>query len=348
MNRRSLLSALFLLTIAALILLVVHLFAGAYWTRIAIVIGIYSLLAVSLGLSSGFTGVFSLGHTAFMALGAYTGALLTLPVQVKQSTMQQLPGFLATTQLHFLPATLLAGVLPALVALAVGPAILRLSGHFVSVATLGLLLITREILLNAESLTRGARTFTGVLPLTNLWWVFLWGAIAVYVSWRIKRSAIGREMFASREDPLAAQALGVSILRARLLAFVISAFFTGIAGCLYAHFILAFSARTFYLPVTFEVISMLVVGGMGSVSGAVLGAVILSGFKEAVRVLEPGFAIGPIRVPPIYGLAQIAMAFLFILFMMLRPKGLLGDREIGGLFWWDWFRRRSASLVERS
>jgi branched-chain amino acid transport system permease protein len=132
------------------------------------------------------------------------------------------------------------------------------------------------------------------------------------------------------------------------LAFVISAFFTGIAGCLYAHFILAFSARTFYLPVTFEVISMLVVGGMGSVSGAVLGAVILSGFKEAVRVLEPGFAIGPIRVPPIYGLAQIAMAFLFILFMMLRPKGLLGDREIGGLFWWDWFRRRSASLVERS
>jgi branched-chain amino acid transport system permease protein len=345
MNRRQIWSALFLLVLGGIFVGLIALFGSAYITRVVITIGYYVILTVSLGLSNGFTGVFSIGHIAFMGIGAYTAAILTLPLTVKASTMQDLPVFLKGVEMSFLPATLLAGLLPAILALLVGAAILRLSGNYIAVATLGLLVITREVLLNAEAFTRGARTFTGILPLTNLGWIFLWAAITIYIAWRVKRSAFGRQMFASREDRFAAEAQGINILRTRLLAFVISAFFTGVAGSLYAHFVLAFSARTFYLVITFEVISMLVIGGMGSVSGAVLGAIILSGFEEIVRLLEPGFSIGPIHVPPIYGLAQIAMAILFILVMILRPKGLLGDREIDPLFWTAWFKRRHTKKV---
>jgi branched-chain amino acid transport system permease protein len=344
MTLKQLLSGVFLVVILALVMLLVATSAGTYLTRVAITIGIYVVLTVSLGLSNGFTGVFSIGHIAFMGLGAYTGAILTLPLEVKASTLQDLPGFLQVTQLHFLPATLLAGLIPAIVAFLVGAVILRLSGHYIAVATLGLLVITREVLINAEAFTRGARTFTGVQPLTNLTWISVWVIVSTYVAWRIKRSSYGRQMFASRDDPYAAEAQGVNILRTRLLAFVASAFFTGVAGSLYAHFVLAFSARTFYLVLTFEVISMLVIGGMGSVSGAIMGAIILSTLKEVLRLLEPGFSIGPLRVPPIYGLAQIVIAILFILVMIFRPQGLMRDREIDPLAW----TKGIQSLVRRT
>lgn len=340
MKTRRLTAAIFALVFFGLIMAITHFFTGAYPKRVLITMGIYVILAVSLALSNGFTGVFSIGHVAFMGIGAYVAADLTLPLEVKATSMSDLPGFLGVTQLPFLPATLLAGLLPAIVALLVGIPMLRLSGNYIAVATLGLLVITREVLLNAEALTRGARTFTGILPLTNLGWVFVWGAIATFVAWRLKRSTYGRRMFASRDDPIAAQAQGINILRTRLLAFVVSAFFTGVAGALFAHFVLAFSARTFYLATTFQIIAMIVIGGMGSVSGAFLGAVLLSGFSEIVRLLEPGFTLGPVHVPPIYGLAQISVAILFILVMLLRPRGLLGDREIDPLFWLDRIRRR--------
>ena len=340
MKRRQLIAAIFALGFFGLIVAITHFFAGAYPKRVVIRIGIYVILAVSLGLSNGFTGVFSIGHVAFMGIGAYTAAVLTLPQQVKATSMPDLPGFLGVIQLPFLPATLFAGLLPAIVALLVGISMLRLSGNYIAVATLGLLVITREVLINAEALTRGARTFTGILPLTNLGWVFLWGAVTTFVVWRLKRSTFGRQMFASRDDHIAAQAQGINVLHARLLAFVVSAFFTGIAGALYAHLVLAFSARTFYLAITFQVIAMIVIGGMGSVSGALLGATLLSSFSEILRLIEPGFTIGPIHVPPVWGLAQMSTAALFILVMLVRPRGLLGDREIDPLFWLDRIRRR--------
>jgi len=341
MTKRQILGALFLITLLGLLIFLVLALPGSYIKRIVITVGIYAIMAVSLGLSNGFTGVFSLGHISFVALGAYTSAILTLPLAIKPSTMPDLPGFLANIELSFLPATLWAGLVPAVIALFIGLAVLRLSGHFVSVATLGLLIITREILLNAEALTRGARTFTGIRPLTNLWWVFLWVVVAVYIAWRLKNSSFGRQMFASREDRLAAEAVGINVLSTRLVGFVISAFLCGVAGSLFAHFVMAFSARTFYMVMTFEVISMLVIGGMGSVSGAFLGAVLLTAFKEIFRFLEPGFTLGPITLPPIYGLSQISVAILFIVVMILKPSGIMGDREIDPFFWTKWLKKKN-------
>jgi branched-chain amino acid transport system permease protein len=307
----------------------------AFWQGLFVNVGVFIILTVSLNLSNGFTGVFSLGHIGFMALGAYSSAILTLPLHEKQSYLPNLPAWLAGVHLDyqfgafpagFLLATLIAGALVALLALPVGLVLMRLSGHFVAVATLGFLVIVRVILFNADDFTRGSRTFSNVTPYTNLWWVWGWALLTLYVVWRLKYSSFGRAMLAQREDRVAAQAIGIAVMPPRLLAFVISAFFTAVAGSLYAHFITSFSPTVFYFDLTFRVITMLVLGGMGSVSGSVVGVVVVLALAEALRRIEDATLL--------YGMSQIVLAIVFILIIIFRREGLLGQRELalGRLF----------------
>ena len=301
----------------------------AFWQGLVINLGIYLILVLSLNLSNGFTGVFSLGHIGFMALGAYGAAILTLPLREKQEYLPNLPVWLAGVHfdfhlgpfpLGFLTATVIAALLVSLVALLVGLVLMRLSGHFVAVATLGFLVIVRVLLFNADNLTRGSRTFSNVTPYTDLWWVWAWALVTVYIVWRIKRSPYGRAMFAQREDRWAAQSIGIEVMSPRLLAFTVSAFFTAVAGSLYAHFITSFSPTVFYFDLTFKVITMLVVGGMGSVSGSILGTVLVVGLAEVLRRIEDPSQL--------YGMSGIVLAILFILIIIFRREGLMGQREI--------------------
>ena len=311
-----------------LLLLWVDRGASGYIQRVVIGIGIDIILVVSLNLSNGFTGVFSLGHIGFMALGAYSSAILTLPLKAKALNLPDLPGWLAGVQMAYLPALLIGGLLAAVVAFLVGYPMMRLKGHYVAVATLGFLVIVRVVLVNADAFTRGSRTFSGVLPYTNLWWVYAWAVLTVYVVWRIVRSPYGRAMLAVREDDVAARAIGVNVLHARLVAFCVSAFFTGVAGGLWAHFLTSFSPNSFYFVETFAIITMLVVGGMGSISGSVIATVGLTILSEILRNAERGVSVGPVHLPPLYGLSQILMAVFFVLVMIYRREGLLGNREI--------------------
>jgi branched-chain amino acid transport system permease protein len=317
--------------VAALALILVALQASrsGYLQGLAISIGLFIILVVSLNMFNGFTGVFSLGHIGFMALGAYITAILTLPLDQKRSYLPNLPGWLANVHfdfmlgsfpLGFLLATLIAGMLVALVALLIGLVLMRLSGHFVAVATLGFLVIVRVVLINAENFTRGSRTFSNVTGYTDLWWVWAWVLAVVFVAWRIKFSPFGRKMFAQREDRWAAQAIGISILRARLLAFVISAFFTAVAGALYAHYLTSFSPNAFYFDLAFRVITMMVVGGMGSITGSIVGTGAVYLLDEILRNIQDRTLL--------YGLDQLILAIIFIIVIIFRPGGLLGQREI--------------------
>ena len=329
-----------------LVLLVLLQVSGlAFWQGMIINLGIYLILVLSLNLSNGFTGVFSLGHIGFMALGAYGAAILTLPLREKQEYLPNLPAWLAGVHfdfhlgpfpLGFLSATVIAAILVSLVALLVGLVLMRLSGHFVAVATLGFLVIVRVVLFNADNLTRGSRTFSNVTPYTNLWWVWAWALLAIYIVWRIKHSSYGRAMFAQREDRWAAQSIGIDVMPPRLFAFVVSAFFTAVAGSLYAHFITSFSPTVFYFDLTFKVITMLVVGGMGSVSGSIVGTALIVGLAEVLRRIEDPSQL--------YGISGIVLAVLFILIIIFRREGLLGPREVA----LDrWFTRGGGAGKER-
>ena len=292
-------------------------------------LGIFIILVVSLNLSNGFTGVFSLGQIGFMALGAYGTAILTLPLAVKQEYLPNLPAWLAGVHFDFtlgpfpvgfLIATILVALAVSLVALLIGLVLMRLSGSYVAVATLGFLVIVRVVLINADDFTRGSRTFSNVTAYTDLWWVWAWAVVVVYAVWRIKRSPFGRAMFAQREDRWAAQAIGIGVMRPRLLAFVVSAFFTAVAGSLYAHYITSFSPEVFYFDLTFRVVTMLVIGGMGSVSGSVIGTVLVVLLSDFLRRIADATLL--------YGLNQVIMALIFLFVIIYRREGLLGQREI--------------------
>lgn len=299
-----------------------------YFVRVLTVMAVNVVLVASLGLSNGFTGVFSLGHVGFVALGAYGSSLLTLELAKKSVYLPDLPGWLAGVQLGFLPATLLAGLLCALLALVIGAPLMRLNGNYVSVATLGFLIIVNVVLINAETFTRGARTFTGIDTSTSLLWTLGWMALTLTVLSRFAYSAFGRAMRASREDVIAAQGIGIHVLPTRLAAFTLGAFFAGVGGALYAHYLGSFSPATFYFALMVTQLAMLVVGGQGSLTGAVTGVVVVTLLSEVLRNLERGFALGRWTLPPLYGASQVVLGLVFILVMVYRPKGLLGDREL--------------------
>ena len=302
---------------------------GDYYVRVLIVICINAILVVSLGIGNGFTGVFSLGHVGFVAVGAYVSGILSLPATAKSAYLPDLPAWLSGWDLSFLPATIVAGLVCVVLALLVGAPLMRLSGHFVSVATLGFLIIVNVVLINAEDFTRGARTFTGVPLETTLPWALGWLLVTLLVVARVVYSPKGRAYRAVREDTIAAQAIGIQVLPTRLSAFVIGAFFAGVGGSLYGHYLGSFSPASFYFAYTFSLISMLVIGGMQSLTGAVFGVLLVSILSELLRNLERGFSLGAIEVPPLYGASQIVLGIIFILIMIFRPSGVVGDHELG-------------------
>ncbi len=179
-----------------------------YYQRVLAVVAINVILAVSLSLTNGFSGDVSLGHAAFMAIGAYASALLTMPASMKLLALPDLPAWLARVELPFALALLAAGVLAALAAFVVGIPVLRLRGHYLSVATLGLMVIVQVVALNWQTVTRGARGLNGLPPLTTLLWAYGWMLVSVIVIWRLVRSPFGRAMLAVREDELAAACRG--------------------------------------------------------------------------------------------------------------------------------------------
>lgn len=296
-----------------------------YYQRILAVIAINIILAVSLNLTNGYSGDFSLGHAAFMAIGAYTSAVLTLPVRTKAIVLPDLPPWLGQVELPFVVAALIGGGLAALVAFVVGIPVLRLRGHYLAVATLGLMVIVQVIGLNWQSVTRGARGINGLPPFTTLLWAYGWMLITIWVIWRIVHSPLGRAMMAVREDELAAACRGVRIFRTRLLAFVCGALFASIAGSLWAHLITAITPSSFSFLMTFNVVAMVVIGGSGSITGSVIGAVLMTLLPELLRRFETALAIGG---QPLYGLSQIVIALTMLGIMLFRPQGLTGRREL--------------------
>ena len=245
-------------------------------------------------------GVFSLGQIGFLAIGAYVSAILSMPPMVKQPMLLPgLPSWLATfdstgwhPQVALLFASLIGGLVAALVGLLVGAPLMRLSGHYVAVATMGFLIIVNAVAVNWDEVTRGARGLSQIPTSTNPGVSYIWAAIAVYVALRLRNSPYGRAMIASRENLIAARGIGVNVLNTRLRAFIVSAFLTGVAGSLLAHQIGTVAPSAFYFATTFNIIIMVVLGGMGSISGAVIGAIIMTVTPELLRPLERGFEIG--------------------------------------------------------
>ena len=295
---------------------------GAYRYQILGLVGINIILAVSLNLINGYTGQFSIGHAGFYAVGAYTSAAL---VQYGGPALRGLMPFLPALVQN--AALLLIGIVAAaavagVAGLAVGIPSLRLRGDYLAIVTLGFGEIIRVVILNVDAIG-GARGFAGVAPLANFFWIYLFVLITIVVVHNVVHSSYGRAFVSIRDDEVAAEAMGVDTTRFKVLSFVISSMFAGIAGALFGHFTQYLHPNSFTFNTSFFVIIMIVIGGLGSIEGAVLGAVVFTVGLEAFR----GF--GAFRL--------VNFAVLLVLIMIYRPQGILGS--------WTLFRGRRRTGV---
>jgi branched-chain amino acid transport system permease protein len=287
--------------------------------NVAIVVALYVFI--------GNSGVLSFGHVSFVAVGAWTAGILSMPTTEKPAIMPNLAGFLRDTTVGNVPSLALAAAVGAAYALMVGLPLMRLSGLAAGIATFGVLEITHNVLRYWEKIGPGLNTFSAVPETTGLLQAAVGALIAVAVAFLYQRSRYGRMLRATREDAAAARAVGVSVYGQRLAAFTVSGGLAGLAGGLYVH-LLPVNAEVLYLDLTFITLAMLVIGGATSLWGAVVGAVAVSAVDSFLAEAENGVHIpgGSLDLPS--GTRIVVVGALMAIVLILRPSGLTGGREI--------------------
>lgn len=292
-----------------------------YYFSVLILIGINITLAVSLNLINGITGQFSLGHAGFMVIGAYTAG----------SIMKHVAPTGAALWPTYLGVLLLGGLLAAISGILVGVPALRLRGDYLAIATLGFGEIINVLIVNTDSIGTldigGSSGLHGIPIRTNFFWVFAWALVCVVCVWRLAHSTKGKAFLAIREDETAAAAMGVDTTFFKVAAFVIGAFFAGVAGGLSAMWFGDLDPESFRFMRSIEIVAMVVLGGSGSVTGSVLAAIVLTALPELLREARQYTGGTDLRL--------ILYSLLLIGMMLVRPEGLLGNREL----WWT--RKRS-------
>ncbi|HEY3876949.1 MAG TPA: branched-chain amino acid ABC transporter permease [Candidatus Kapabacteria bacterium] len=292
-----------------------------------IYIGIMISLAVSLNLINGFTGQFSLGHAGFMAVGAYTSAVVTTYCSAQGIAMDSPLGMLL-----FLAALVAGGLLAAVTGLGVGIPSLRLRGDYLAIVTLGFNEIIRVVIQNIDfkihgvDYIGGARGFS-VLPLATFTWVFLVAAVTIFCVENLVNSTYGRGFLAVRDDEVAAEAMGVDTTKFKVRAFVVGAFFAGIGGGLFAHSNNLITPNDFTFLTSIDIVVIVILGGMGSTVGVILAAIVLTTLSELLRSV------------PEY--RMIIYSLLLVILMITRPQGLLGPEVMERIM----RRRKEKTLV---
>ena len=326
-------------TITAIIVLFVFVYFGnkyldSYLLRILNLCAIYTVLGLSMNLINGFTGLFSLGHAGFMAVGAYTTAMLTMPIATKQMNFFLAPLVSPLDKIvwPFLPSLILAGFLAAFVAFLIGAPVLRLKGDYLAIATLGFSEIIRVIFTNTQNITNGALGLKGIPATTNLWWSFGIAVITIFIMVSLINSSFGRAFKAIREDEIAAESMGISLFKHKVLSFAIGAFFAGIGGGLLGNMMGTIDPLMFRFFMTYNILLIIVLGGMGSITGTIISAFIITIAQEVLRFLdEPIFP----NVPALPGLRMVVFSILLMLVVLFFRQGIMGTRE----FSWDKFFR---------
>jgi len=300
--------------------------------------GLINLIAVvGLYVFVGNSGVLSFGNVAFMAIGAYVSALLTMKPAAKSVFLPDLPTIVAHAEWSTFAGALAGGFIAALTGLVVGWPLMRLSGVSASIATFAILVVAYVVFGNWTAVTGGQNSLMGLPAYVDVWTALGWAIAAIVVAFVYQETRSALLLRASREDQAAAQAAGVNIVLHRLVAFVISAFVSGVAGVLLGHFLGIVRVESFYLDLTFLIVAMLIIGGRGSLTGAVAGAVVIAVLTELLRQIEVGLQLGHTMIVVPAGLGDVILALVMLLIILFRPNGIAGGRELA----WP-FGRRSA------
>ena len=300
---------------------------------------VYALIAVSMNLLNGFTGLFSLGQAGFMLVGAYTYAIFTIPLAKRVAVYQYYAGGCVGVELNFVVALILAGVVAALFAALIGFPVLRLKSDYLAIATLGFAEIIRAIVqwdslgpvTNGSNLLKTYPTFNSVMPKDmSVLFTFIVAGVCIALILLLINSTYGRAFKAIRDDEIAAEAMGVNLFHHKQMAFVISSFFAGVGGALLAMYQGSLQANAFKSSMTYEILLIVVIGGMGSVSGSVISSFLFIACSEWwLRFLDNTTFIGDFQIPLLgSGFRMVVFSVVIMVVVLFFRRGLMGDREL--------------------
>ena len=324
---------LILTAVVFLILAAVQIFAPNSTTIINIIkkTAIYALAAVSMNLLNGFTGLFSLGQAGFMVLGAYAYTIFTIPLDLHASVFYKTGGSLIEICIPTIPALVIAGLVAAVFAFLIGLPVLRLKSDYLAIATLGFAEIVRTIIQSTDlqRLTNGPDPLCNYATFSSLVPYVLISAVCIILIILVINSSFGRAFKAIRDDEIAAEAMGINLAHHKRLSFIISSFFAGVAGAMLAMYNSTLSATTFNSAMTYEILLIVVIGGIGSISGSILASFLFIASSEWwLRFLDYETMIGNFKVPLLRGgFRKVVFSVAIMIIVLFFHKGIMGDRE---------------------
>jgi branched-chain amino acid transport system permease protein len=298
----------------------------------------------------GNTGIVSFGHGAIIAVAAYVSGLLTVSVELKAVALPELPKFLAEAHSSFLEAIVITILVVVPGAALIGVALARLSGAAASIATFALLVIMQGVLIGLGEFTRGTQTFYGLPPVVTLTTAIIWAIGALFVARLFANSRAGLMLRSSADDELAALAIGIKVRQLRMRAWAVSCGVTAVGGVLLAHTLTAFSPNAFYLTLTIGLLTMLIVGGARTTTGAVIGTLGVTAVLEVLRRIENGIEIGGLALPTVFGLQTLGLGACLIVAMILRPQGIVsrGEPDLSVEAVGRWLRTSTSTVAQRT
>ncbi|MDS1029786.1 branched-chain amino acid ABC transporter permease [Bacillota bacterium LX-D] len=290
---------------------------------------IYVILSLSMNLVIGFTGMFSLGHAGFMCIGSYTAAILTMTPESKQLVyyMEPIVPWLANIHWPIVPAIIMAGIVAAIFGFLVGFPALRLKDDYLAIATLGFAEILRIIITNTITITNGSLGLKNIPSVKSLW--VYWGCalLTIYILKALINSSWGQAFKAIRDNEIAAEAMGISLFKHKIMSFTIGAFFAGIAGALMAFLITSIDPTMYRFLFTYQILLIVVLGGMGSLTGSVIAGIFITIATEWLRIVERDMFIFGLHIAGIPGMRMVIFALLLLGVILFYRQGLMGTKE---------------------
>lgn len=306
------------------------LFLSDYQLYICKLFFINAILALSLNLIYGFTGMFSLGHAGFMALGAYMAALCILPPEQKEMMWILEPIIWPFSDLFtpFWLAVILGGLVALIFAVIIAVPALRLGDDYLGIATLGFAEIIRVLLTNATPVTNGSLGIKGIPDAATLVTCYVWMLITLVVISRIVYGNFGNVLRCIRDNEIAAQVMGINVFAYKVMSFCVGAFFAGVGGALLASHLSTIDPKMFNFLLTFNVLMFVVAGGLGSLSGSIIGAGIITVLLEWLRAIEEPMEFLGVEIPGIPGMRMVVFSLVLLGIILYRREGIMGSREI--------------------
>ncbi len=337
-DNKNLIKQAIIITVLLVGLLLINLFMDSYQIRIINLSLIYIVLGLSMNLINGFTGLFSLGHAGFMAIGAYTTALLTIPPELKEVNfyMKPIVPFLLNINMPFVLALLMGGLMAAIFGFLIGAPVLKLTDDYLAIATLGFSEIIRVVIINLQSITNGALGLKGipqirnifiaevfnVKPQINLLWAGVSAIITVYLMKRLMNGSYGKALKAIREDEIAARSMGINLFKHKVMSFTLGSFLAGIGGGLLAVSLGTIDPTLFKFALTFNILLIVVLGGMGSIKGTVFAAIIVTIAMEGLRFLDQAMDLGFLVTPALPGLRMVVFSLILMMVIIFKKDNI--------------------------